>query len=150
MYRIDFLRSSPRGAPARGILAIVSLLLALGLLFLAVELYAIRQVRNRQEQEMSALEQREEAISRVMAEGEDRIERDLLEVEWRGDRILWKPLFAKLSELLPSGHWIERIVHEKDKGNLYLEVNGTGDSRRLGSYLDDGVGCLPVELFPLL
>jgi hypothetical protein len=120
-YDIDFTRALGRHPRKRGAQAAVAVLLAAGILFLSAETAFRRDIAARKAQEAATLEAR----ARAAAAPPESSRADAV-VRARGERVLWGPLLGAVSEALPTGVRLGRIVFEEDTGVLRLDARPVG------------------------
>ncbi|MBM3319744.1 MAG: hypothetical protein FJY73_03605 [Candidatus Eisenbacteria bacterium] len=120
-YDLDFL-PAVRPVDRRPGAVLPLLLLAIGVLFLAVERHESREAANRWEEARRRVEARAaEAGAGSGSEGWRARER----VEERVERVPWKALLALLAEELPPEGRIERIAYDGAARALRIEGKGS-------------------------
>jgi hypothetical protein len=119
-YDLDFLPALRPVDRKSGVILPV-LLLALGVLFLAVERHESSEAAARREE----ARRRIEARAADAAAGSDAAGRRAGErVEERAERVPWKALLALLAEELPQEGRIERIAYDGAARTLRIEARG--------------------------
>ncbi len=125
MYHIDLLRGirKRRGGGSRT----AAVLLAATALLLVADTVLLRKGVERWEglaagweEELGPVETREKILS-------PSLEARLLLVQRRADRVLWRPLFTRLADLLPDDQALESVRYDGEDRVLVIEMRGWGE-----------------------